>query len=310
MSTTIKSGIVYRFYDYICHIENGTTTGSCTKTYRPEYYVNDSTHGWISVILDGSVYKSEGINKLQPPSDYNNSYVDSVEEITHDEYGAIESIGTKSVEYITYQIPTSGIIRKSDVFKHIYNRLPNSNEKYSLRKLVEDSCLADKTAPHRLRAFLGYDHLLCSGEAENPATVTTFEWVYDEYYENYQCVFESSVIYEWEGLQCVWVTPTYTSTKSYTANNCPSGTSGSYTSTKTATSTISQADADQKAYDAARNDAESKLVCTNMCYPNGQYSHSICENGYLMQYYHDGYCDYYTVSTTTECTGGSDMMIE
>jgi hypothetical protein len=56
-------------------------------------------------------------------------------------------------------------------------------------------------------------------------------------------------------------TTTYSSTKTYTAT-CPTGYEGSNTSTQTRTSTISQADADSKAYNAAKDDAESNLYCT------------------------------------------------
>jgi hypothetical protein len=54
---------------------------------------------------------------------------------------------------------------------------------------------------------------------------------------------------------------TFTSTKSFTAI-CGTNYTGSYTSSKTATSTISQADADSKALALAQQDAESRLVCT------------------------------------------------
>jgi hypothetical protein len=53
----------------------------------------------------------------------------------------------------------------------------------------------------------------------------------------------------------------YTSTKSYTAV-CGANYTGSYTSTQTRTSAISQTDADIKATEAAKLDAESKMVCT------------------------------------------------
>jgi hypothetical protein len=55
---------------------------------------------------------------------------------------------------------------------------------------------------------------------------------------------------------------TFTSTRSYTAS-CPGGTTGSaVTRSATATSTVSQADADARALDAAQDLAEAALVCT------------------------------------------------
>lgn len=63
-----------------------------------------------------------------------------------------------------------------------------------------------------------------------------------------------------ENLTCVAPPVVYTSTYQYTAY-CPAGYSGERTVNSYAESTISQADADKKAYDKAKADAEGNLVC-------------------------------------------------
>jgi hypothetical protein len=258
-------------------------------------------------------------------------------------------------------LPTNGRISKRDVFNEIFGSLPDVSNIFSLKSLVEASCLPPdkKVAPHKLRYFLGYDHSMCS-----ISEGTTFSWLEN----HHQCAFESSTDFTFEGLQCVLIhsdpvpateyTSSYTytanclngsgsststkiatstiskadadtkaynaakadaesnlvctfnSTKSYTANTCPDGLSGSYTSTKSATSTISQADADSKALAAAQADAESKLVCSPSCTPYGTYYSTVCEGGYYHDYYHDGNCGYYSVNTYVTCGSGGGGELE
>jgi hypothetical protein len=96
---------------------------------------------------------------------------------------------------------------------------------------------------------------------------------------------------------------TYTSTKSYTAY-CGSGETGEYTSTQTRTSTISQADADSKANQAAQDDANNNLVCVINENPSyGTFSHYECQNQERVETYHDGNGGFYYVNTGNPCDG-------
>ncbi|RNI30960.1 hypothetical protein EFA69_06620 [Rufibacter immobilis] len=71
----------------------------------------------------------------------------------------------------------------------------------------------------------------------------------------------------------------YTSTQSYTAH-CSDGYTGSYTSTQTRTSFISQEDAYTKALNAAQADAQAKLVCTPaVTYTSTQTYTAYCPEG-------------------------------
>jgi hypothetical protein len=256
-------------------------------------------------------------------------------------------------------LQTSGRISKRDVFQEIFSQLPDISERFSLKALINASCLPPekKIAPHNLRVFLGYDHSMC-----NIPDGVSFSWADN----HHQCVFESDTTFEFQGMQCVLIHSdpvpattytssytykatctsgsgiyestktatstiskadadtkafnaakadaesklvcTFTSTKSYTANQCPAGQEGTYTSTQTATSTISQADADSKALAAAQTDAESRLVCRTSCTPWGTYSHTVCENGYYHDYYHNGSCGYYSENTYLACGGGGSEL--
>jgi hypothetical protein len=228
-------------------------------------------------------------------------------------------------------LPISGTLSTFSIFQHIYGRQPNVGEVFSLKSLVEASCLPlnKKIAPHNVRVFLGYDHSLCqlitiewlSDQTCVLVSNTTITWQPDEV-----CTLvpqESTDWFEWNNTKIctevleandtfVWVnekicveTP-YTSTRTYTAQ-CTNGTFGSpSSSTKTATSSISQTDADTKAFNAAKADAESKLVCS-ACTTWGTYSHSYCENGYTVEYYHDGSCGYYSINTGNTCGGNGEL---
>jgi hypothetical protein len=81
-------------------------------------------------------------------------------------------------------------ITKRHIFKEIYGRPQKPNEVFSLRQLVEDSCLPPnlKQPPHYLQKFLGYDHSLCDFSVN-------YSWV-----DTFMCSFVTTSSPTWEGV--------------------------------------------------------------------------------------------------------------
>jgi hypothetical protein len=145
-----------------------------------------------------------------------------------------------------------GRLSKRSVYNEIYAKLPSVGELFTLESLVIASCLpaAKKIPPYSLKAFLGYDHSSCSLPEYSWSTPTEV------------CAYITNSTVTWDAYVCEFMSVSdvaYTAEQSFTAY-CPSG-NIFYTSTKTATSTVSQADANQIAYNAAVSDAQTKLVC-------------------------------------------------